>query len=127
NAPRAGDRFPWMQLRFTANGPVEDLFRRLDDTRFNLLVIGQPPPSAHGQGLGDLLDVHAIAPDRDNAKTLGAASITGPAFYLLRPDGHVALAGTRFHESDVRKWFARAGVRIDAPSTRSEEKLSHAV
>ena len=43
-APRAGDRFPWLRLKFQANGPVEDLFQKLDDTRFNLIVIGQPSP-----------------------------------------------------------------------------------
>ena len=32
------------------NGPVEDLFQKLDDTRFNLLVIGQPAPAAAGLG-----------------------------------------------------------------------------
>jgi 2-polyprenyl-6-methoxyphenol hydroxylase-like FAD-dependent oxidoreductase len=126
-APRAGDRFPWMQLRLTPNGPVEDLFRRLDDTRFNLLVIGQPAPSAKGHGLGDLVDVHAIALDDDNAKALAAASITGPAFYLLRPDGHVGLAGTRFWESHVRRWLAKAGVRNDGSDAHHEEKLTQAI
>src|SRR4030095_3158140 len=36
-APHAGDRFPWLRLKFKAQGPREDLFLRLDDTRFNLL------------------------------------------------------------------------------------------
>ena len=36
-APLAGDRFPWVQLKMHANGPVEDLFQKLDDTRFHLL------------------------------------------------------------------------------------------
>src|SRR5262249_30874399 len=40
-APVAGDRFPWLQLRLRANGPIEDLFRKLDDTRYNLIVAGQ--------------------------------------------------------------------------------------
>ncbi len=44
-APLAGDRFPWLQLKFEPDGPVEDLFQKLDDTRFNLLVIGQPAPA----------------------------------------------------------------------------------
>ena len=43
-APRAGDRFPWLRLKFRRDGPVEDLFQKLDDTRFNLIVIGQPAP-----------------------------------------------------------------------------------
>src|SRR5215475_11344146 len=29
DAPRAGDRFPWLRLKFSAQGPREDLFQRL--------------------------------------------------------------------------------------------------
>ncbi len=43
-APRAGDRFPWLRLKLEANGPIEDLFQKLDDRHFNLLAIGQPSP-----------------------------------------------------------------------------------
>src|SRR5262249_21653029 len=35
SAPQAGDRFPWLRLKFRPEGPREDLFQRLDDTRFN--------------------------------------------------------------------------------------------
>jgi hypothetical protein len=108
--PRAGDRFPWLRLRFRTDGPREDLFERLDDTRFNLLTVGQPPPSADHLGLGDLLDVHAIPPDRDNDRELARASIEGPAYYLLRPDGHIGLVGARLDEAALRSWFAGAGV-----------------
>ena len=66
NAPHAGDRFPWLRLKFKPQGPREDLFQRLDDTRFNLLVIGQPAPSREGLGLGDMLQVHAIPSDPEN-------------------------------------------------------------
>ena len=45
-APRAGDRFPWLRLKLSPDGPAEDLFGKLDDTRFNLIVIGQPAPPA---------------------------------------------------------------------------------
>src|SRR5207244_875365 len=47
-APRAGDRFPWLRLKLSADGPAEDLFRKLDDTRFNLIVIGQPVVTCGG-------------------------------------------------------------------------------
>ncbi len=62
-APRAGDRFPWLRLKFSTNGPVEDLFQKLDDTRFNLIVIGQPVTAAEPFGLGDLLFIHVIPAD----------------------------------------------------------------
>src|SRR6266536_2221501 len=65
-APHAGDRFPWLKLKFEMNGAVDDLFQRLDDTRFNLIVIGQPSPPAKTLGLGDLLRVHVIPDDPVN-------------------------------------------------------------
>jgi len=45
-APRAGDRFPWLRLKFAATGPAEDVFQKLSDMRFHLIVIGQLPPTA---------------------------------------------------------------------------------
>jgi 2-polyprenyl-6-methoxyphenol hydroxylase-like FAD-dependent oxidoreductase len=105
-APRAGDRFPWLRLRLTVDGPVEDLFEALDDTRFNLMVIGQPPPPADVSGLGDLLRVRAIPSDPLNHRTLSLARIPQSSFYLLRPDGHVGLAGGRFDVETVRRYLS---------------------
>ena len=94
NAPRAGDRFPWLQLKFEPNGPTEDLFGRLDDTRFNLIVIGQASPPGEVAELGDLLRIHEVPNDSANDRELARARIPRPSFFLLRPDGHVGLAGT---------------------------------
>jgi len=91
DAPQAGDRFPWLQLKMTAGGPVEDLFRALDDRRFNLLVFGQPAASGETAGLGGLLQIHAIPDDPRNSQELARARIPAESFYLLRPDGHVGL------------------------------------
>src|SRR5437899_5221635 len=123
--PRAGDRFPWLQLRFQANGPVEDLFQKLDDTRFNLIVTGQPAPSAAAIAPGDLLRTHVIPGDPDNDSELARARISGPAFYLLRPDGHVGLAGTRFDAEAVNAYLAERQMRLDGKArNRSEEHTS---
>jgi 2-polyprenyl-6-methoxyphenol hydroxylase-like FAD-dependent oxidoreductase len=94
-APRAGDRFPWLRLKFVPNGPIEDLFARLDDTRFNLIVIGQASPPGGAAELGDLLRIYEVPNDSANDRELARARIPQPSFYLLRPDGHVGLAGTR--------------------------------
>jgi 2-polyprenyl-6-methoxyphenol hydroxylase-like FAD-dependent oxidoreductase len=94
-APRAGERFPWLELRLREGGPLEDLFERLDDTRFNLLVFGQALPPADALGLGDLVDVHAIPADAANDAALARARIARPSYYLLRPDGYVGLCGIR--------------------------------
>ena len=118
DAPRAGDRFPWLHLRFRTDGPREDLFQRLDDTRFNLLVIGQAAPTRERLGFGDQLEVHAVPSDPENVKELARVSINGPAFYLLRPDGHVALAGTRFDEAAVKNWFVSRSVHVSAANSQ---------
>ena len=106
DAPRAGDRFPWLRLRFRPDGPLEDLFEQLDDTRPNLLVIGQPAPAAAALHLGDLLRVHVIPADPVNDAELARAQIAQPSFYLLRPDGHVGLCGARLDAAAIERYTA---------------------
>jgi len=104
-APRAGDRFPWLRLKMEANGSVEDLFEKLDDTRFNLLVVGQPAPSGKALGLGDLLQIHTIPADPINSAELARAQIPQTSFYLLRPDGHIGLCGIRLRADGVVRYI----------------------
>jgi FAD binding domain-containing protein len=118
-APRAGDRFPWMQLRFQSGTASEDVFERLDDTKFNLIVVGQPAPDAESFGLGDLLQVHSVAAVEENARALETASVATPSYYLLRPDGHVGLAGTRLEIDAVKKWIAAAHLRVDSAARQA--------
>jgi 2-polyprenyl-6-methoxyphenol hydroxylase-like FAD-dependent oxidoreductase len=106
DAPQAGDRFPWLRLKMSASDPVEDLFERLDDTRFNLLVFGQP---ASPEGVTELLHVHAIPDDPHNSQELARAHIPVTSFYLLRPDGHVGLAGTRLGPDAVTRYLSERG------------------
>ena len=114
DAPQAGDRFPWLMLKFETGGVVEDSFRKLEDTRFNLLVIGQPSPSAETLGLGDLLRSYVLPADVGNDAELARVHISGPAFYLLRPDGHVGLCGARLDAAAVRKYVAER-LRVRSP------------
>jgi 2-polyprenyl-6-methoxyphenol hydroxylase-like FAD-dependent oxidoreductase len=106
-APRAGERFPWMRLRFQRNGPVEDLFEKLDDTHFNLLAFGQSLPPDAASDYADLLRIHLVSDDAVNAAALAGAHIPGPSFYLLRPDGHIGLAGTRFTAECIAEYMDR--------------------
>src|SRR5712691_4786081 len=122
-APRGGDRFPWLQLKLRENGPIEDLFQKLDDTRYNLIVIGQPVPSGEALGVGDLLRIHVIPEDAHNARELAHVRISRPAFYLLRPDGHVGLAGTRLETDAVTRYLSESGIR---PGTLLGRKLRRA-
>jgi FAD binding domain-containing protein len=104
SAPRAGDRFPWLRARLAPNGPVEDLFERIDDTRFNLVVVGQAAPDAALGSFDGLLKTHVIPDDSDNGRALRSARIPRPSFYLLRPDCYIGLAGFRVDAAAVAKY-----------------------
>jgi hypothetical protein len=106
SAPRGGDRFPWLRLKFRANGSVEDLFQKLDDTQFNLILIGQPSPPEGTLNLGDLLRIHVIPVDPINDVELARTQILQPSFYLVRPDGHVGLCGVRLEAAAVKRYVS---------------------
>jgi 2-polyprenyl-6-methoxyphenol hydroxylase-like FAD-dependent oxidoreductase len=104
SAPRAGDRFPWWRLRLSADEAAEDLYGKLDDTRFTLLVIGQPAPPGGVPGLGDLLRTYLVPSDPANKLQLARARIPPIAYYLLRPDGHVGLSGVQLDTEAVNRY-----------------------
>jgi 2-polyprenyl-6-methoxyphenol hydroxylase-like FAD-dependent oxidoreductase len=108
--PSPGDRFPWLELVFRAGAPAEDLFDRLDDTRFNLIVIGQPAPQSGILAAGDELAILTVPDDAANDAALVRAGIGKPACFLLRPDGHIGLAGGRVAVADIERYFARRGI-----------------
>ena len=105
-APAAGERFPWLHLTFAGGSRSEDVFERLDDMKFNLLVIGQSAPATERLGLGDMLATHVVPFEGENIGVLARVSIAAPAYYLLRPDGHIGLAGRTVDEGALRRWFA---------------------
>jgi 2-polyprenyl-6-methoxyphenol hydroxylase-like FAD-dependent oxidoreductase len=125
-APRAGDRFPWLHLQFLSDGPVEDLFDKLDDRRFNLIVIGQPSPAQDASGLGELLRIHVIPDKPANDVALARAHIPNPSFFLLRPDGHVGLCGTRLDAAAVSRYVSER-LHVDAPTVSARKSAREAV
>jgi len=103
-APQAGDRFPWLRYRLKADGPLEDLYQKRDDTKFNLIVIGQLLEKP--LDFGGLLNVYGIASGPLNAKELARWHLPQTSFYLLRPDGHVGLCGTRLDVAAIKRYFS---------------------
>ena len=114
-APSAGDRFPWLRVKLTDDGPVTDLFTALDDLHFQLLVIGQPAPVDWPlQAPSDSVLIHAIPADWGNDAELRRARIPVPSFYLLRPDGHVGLSGVHWDARAVDRYLSeRLTLRAD--------------
>ena len=111
DAPHPGDRFPWLKLAFSQGGIAEDVFEKLDDTRFNLLAIGQPLPG-DALPLGESLRVHAIPGDGPNAEALAAVGIPSSSYYLIRPDGYIGLCGARVDVAALGRYVAER-LRID--------------
>ena len=103
---RSGDRFPWIHLTFTDGGPREDLYQKVDDTRFTLIVIGQPAPSSGIGGLDGVMQTLTIPENSENRVELGRVKVPEMAFYLLRPDGYVGLAGVRVDIAEVNRYVS---------------------
>lgn len=101
DAPQAGDRFPWLKLSLEPGGPIEDMFQKLDDRAFNLIVIGQATPQLSGP-----CRIHVVPTSPANDAELTRARIPRPSFYLLRPDGHVGLCGTHLEATAVKRYFS---------------------
>ena len=112
-APQAGDRFPWLRLKFRKEGSIEDLFEKLDDTRLNLIVIRQAAPPEGALPFGDLLCTHVIPNDPVNDAELARVHIPRPSFYLLRPDGHIGLCGLHLQTGAVVR-YASERLRLQA-------------
>lgn len=114
SAPQAGDRFPWLTVRLSPDSPAEDIFEKIDDTRFTLVLFGQPAPAAGLPDLGGLLRCLAIPADSGNERELAHSCIPSPTFYLVRPDGYIGLSGSRLDVASVTRYASeRLGLAGD--------------
>ena len=119
-APQAGDHFPWLHLKLSEDGAVEDLYRVLDDKQFTLILIGQRAPSEIGTGFDGLLRTLEVPDSPDNDRELARAGIASPSFYLLRPDGHVGLAGRRLDSEAIARYLSeRIHVKAQVQTSRA--------
>jgi 2-polyprenyl-6-methoxyphenol hydroxylase-like FAD-dependent oxidoreductase len=91
DAPQAGDRFPLLSF---------------DDLHFHLVLAGQDARAEEVPGCGGLLRLHRLPENAGQDAELARLKIAKPSFWLLRPDGHVGLAGARFDATAVQRYLA---------------------
>ena len=70
------------------------------------LIPGQGAPAAPELRAGDLVRIHEVPDDPANDAALARAGIPKPAFYLVRPDGHVGLCGARVDAAAIARHLA---------------------
>jgi 2-polyprenyl-6-methoxyphenol hydroxylase-like FAD-dependent oxidoreductase len=114
-APQSGDRFPWLHLRLTVDGPVDDTFDAFEDRFFNLVAFGQDAPKM--QAYGDLMRAWTVPADPQNDAELKRVGIAQPSFYLIRPDGHVGLCGKAVDPVAISQYLEKM-IGLAAPEMR---------
>ena len=97
--PRAGDRFPWLRLSLQPNGAAEDMFKS-STTRDSIDRDRHHSLRPECRTSGPLAHSHRSTRFH-NDRELARVKIPQPSFYLLRPDGHVGLAGRTRYRSGV--------------------------
>ena len=65
----------------------------------------QPAPPVESFGPGELVVVHTRPDDPANGAELARACVPAPAFYLLRPDGYIGLAGSHLDVGAVKQYL----------------------
>ena len=127
-APRAGDRFPWLMLKMQPFGRPVDIFSKLDDRRFNLLVFGSRERNVKLENLSHLVTPWFIPDDAENKAKLERSGIPEASFFLVRPDGHIGLCGATAASAGVRDYLSDCVKLRDATVTvplRRLETISH--
>lgn len=67
-------------------------------------------------GGNDLVLLHEIPDNPFNDQELTRARIPKLSFWLLRPDGHIGLAGTRFEPAALNRYLAeRVALHASGP------------
>ncbi|HKQ60365.1 MAG TPA: FAD-dependent monooxygenase [Candidatus Polarisedimenticolaceae bacterium] len=94
-AVHGGDRLPWVE--------AVDNFAALDGSTWQVHVYGTPAPGVEAACQRSKLALHAFTWQ----PAMRAAGLARDALYLVRPDGHVALAATASAPAALADYVAR--------------------
>ena len=98
-----GDRLPWVPMN-----DAEDNFTPLTSMAWQAHIYGEPRVNARSTCAELQLPLH-IFPWTPEAKSAG---LLRSAFYLVRPDGYVALADSDGLANGLRSYFTRRGLTL---------------
>lgn len=98
---RGGDRLPWVET-----GPKEDNFESLTSLAWQVHVYGEPRREVADTCARLGLPMHAFGwiPE------MGQKGLMRGAYYLVRPDGYVALAGPDGVAEQLARYFTSRGL-----------------
>jgi 2-polyprenyl-6-methoxyphenol hydroxylase-like FAD-dependent oxidoreductase len=94
---RGGDRLPWVET-----GPNEDNFSPLESLTWQVHVYGEPRPELALACAELRLPIHAFA----WSPKMSSSGFFRGAFYLIRPDGYVALVDSDGDPEVLSHYFA---------------------
>ena len=100
--------FPWLSVVFESGGPAIDLFARLDDLHHPCCSWARIARPDWLRPTRRELRVHTVPLQHGNAARFAAVGIVA-GFYVLRPDGYVAVCGGELDEA-VTRYLAQVGV-----------------
>ncbi|HEX2479603.1 MAG TPA: FAD-dependent monooxygenase [Geminicoccaceae bacterium] len=99
-AIRGGDRLPWV-----LTGPGQDNFATLESLDWQVHVYGDARPGLAETCARLRLPLHAFVWQ----PAMRRAGLKRGALYLIRPDGHIALADPEADTERLRQYFAERG------------------
>lgn len=91
-----GDRLPWIPL---ANG--KDNFSVLTDLKWQIHIYGEPRQDLSKTCNEHQIKIHTFPWENSMSK----AKVMRNAVYLVRPDGYIAICGTKVSPEDIEKYF----------------------
>ena len=99
---RGGDRLPWVAPRDSSSA---DNFTTLTSLDWQLHVYGAPSPGLAEVSARRQIPLHTFSWDSATAR----AGLARDAAYLVRPDGHVALADPHARPATLERYLDGLG------------------
>jgi 2-polyprenyl-6-methoxyphenol hydroxylase-like FAD-dependent oxidoreductase len=113
-AVRGGDRLPWVEME-----PGHDNFAPLTSLKWQVHVYGEARPSVAEACVELRLPLHRFAWQPGMQR----AGLKSAALYLIRPDGHVALADPHADPERLRQYFGERSGRHGDQVRRSGKPI----